>query len=398
MTEDRIYLDNNATTALDPRVFEAMRPVFLESYGNAASRQHEAGRAAADAVESAREVLADILHADPREIVFTSGATESDNLALKGVATSTVHQQRGRHMVTVRTEHRAVLDPLERLAREGCEVTWLGVDGNGLVDLEALAAALRDDTVLVSIMHGNNETGVLQPIRAIGELCRGRGVLFHTDATQSFGKEAIDVERDHIDLLCLSAHKLYGPKGVGALYVRRKRPRVRLEAIFDGGGHERGFRSGTLNVPGIVGLAEAARLATVDREAEQARIRAMRDRFEAGLQSRLDGVVVNVESAPRLANTSNVSFEGLSAEPLLERMPELCASTSSACTSARRQPSYVLAAMGLGAERIAGSVRFSLGRFTTDDDVRRALEKIVPAVKALQKQSPAPIEPPPSWA
>ncbi|MEQ8762959.1 MAG: cysteine desulfurase family protein [Planctomycetota bacterium] len=386
---DRVYLDNNATTPLDPRVFEAMRPYFLDVFGNAASR-HVAGQEAFEAVERAREVIAGALNADPREIVFTSGATESDNLALKGVAASSVHRQRGDHIVSVRTEHRAVMDPLERLEREGSEVTWLGVDARGVVDLGELSAALRDDTVLVSIMHANNETGVLQPIRAIGELCRSRGVLFHTDATQSFGKEPIDVEADRIDLLSLSAHKLYGPKGVGALYVRRKRPRVRLEPIQDGGGHERGFRSGTLNVPGIVGLAEAARLATSERDTEQARVRALRDRFEGELGKRLSGVTINGLEAPRLSGTSNVSFEGVVAEQILERLPSLCASTSSACTSATRQPSYVLAAMGSSTEHIRGSVRFSLGRFTTEAEIERAVGQIAAAVSSLRLEASVP--------
>ena len=322
--------------------------------------------------------MASVIGADPREIVWTSGATESDNLALQGVAQAPAYRKR-RHVVTVTTEHRAVLDTCEHLERVGVDVTYLGVDRDGRLDLDRLAQAITERTLLVSIMHANNETGVLHPIARIGALCRERGVLFHTDATQSYGKERIDVNAMHVDLLSASAHKIHGPKGVGMLYVRRRGPRVRCEPLAHGGGHERGFRSGTLNVPGIVGMGVAATLA-----ADNDTVRTLRDRLETGLQSRVDEVEVNGDRADRLANTTNLSFTGVDGAKLMQRMPALAVSSSSACTSAALQPSYVLGAMGCDDARIRGSVRFSLGRFNTADQIETAIETVAGAVLALR--------------
>jgi len=382
-----VYLDHNATTPLDPRVFEAMRTAYLHEFGNAASRQHAAGRRASELVEEAREELASLIGADAREIIWTSGATESDNLALKGVSRAPAYRGK-RHLVSVVTEHKAVLDPLDSLERDGFEVTRLPVNGEGLVDLERLAGALRDDTLLVSVMHANNEIGVLQPIEKIGPLCKERGVLFHTDATQSLGKEPIDVEACGIDLLSCSAHKLHGPKGVGALYIRRRGPRVRCEPLLDGGGHERGMRSGTLNVPGIVGLAAAVALCREGGAAEQERVRELRDRLEEGLLEQVPDVSRNGHRTQRLSGTANLSFAGTDAESLMRRMPGLAVSTSSACTSATLQPSYVLSALGASRERIDGSLRFSLGRFTTSADIERAGEMMTAAVAAESVEGP----------
>ena len=373
-----IYLDHNATTPLDPRVLDAMLPFLTDRFGNAASRHHALGCDAATAVETAREHVASVIGADPREIAWTSGATESDNLALQGVAHAPAYRKK-RHVVTVATEHRAVLDTCEHLEREGVDVTYLGVDRDGRLDLDRLADAITEQTLIVSIMHGNNETGVLHPIARIGALCRERGVLFHTDATQSYGKERIDVNAMHVDLLSASAHKIHGPKGIGLLFVRRRGPRVRCEPLVHGGGHERGLRSGTLNVPGIVGMGVAATLAAGDDA-----VRALRDRLEAGVQSRVDGVEVNGDRAGRLANTTNLSFAGVDGAKLMKRMPELAVSSSSACTSAALQPSYVLGAMGCDDARIRGSVRFSLGRFNTADEIETAIETVAGAVAALR--------------
>jgi cysteine desulfurase len=381
MQDDLIYLDYNATTPLDPRVLEAFRPYLEDSFGNAASRHHRLGLQAGEAVDRARVQVAAVIGADPREIFWTSGATESNNLALKGLAASPVYKNR-RHMVTVLTEHRAVLDPCRHLQEQGFEVTFLKVDSAGRLDLADLHRALRDDTLVVSIMHGNNEIGVIHPIAEIGQLCRTRGVLFHTDATQSFGKEEIDVNSSCIDLLSFSAHKACGPKGVGGLFVRRRRPRVRCEALIHGGGHERGLRSGTLNVPGIVGLGAAAELCRTEWQSERSRVRALRDRLQDGLVSAIEGTVVNGAGEPRLAGTLNVSFPGVEADPLLERLPDLALSTASACTSAAMQPSYVLGALGLSEELILASIRFSLGRFTTEGEVDRAVEMMVAGVAA----------------
>ena len=371
-----IYLDHNATTPLDPRVLDAMMPFLTDRFGNAASRHHSLGCDAATATETARGQVASTIGADPREIVWTSGATESDNLALQGVANSPVYRKQ--HLITVVTEHRAVIDTCEALEQRGVTVTYLPVDGDGRLDLGQLADAITDQTLLVSVMHANNETGVIHPIGEIGALCRERGVLFHTDATQSFAKQPIDVHSMHIDLLSASGHKIHGPKGVGLLYLRRRDPRVRCQGLLHGGGHERGLRSGTLNVPSIVGMGLAATLPHGDG------IGALRDRLERGLLSRLGGVEVNGVGADRLATTTNVSFAGVDGATLMKRMPDLAVSSSSACTSALLQPSYVLGAMGCDEDRARGSIRFSLGRFTTAEEVELALDTVVEAVTALR--------------
>ena len=376
-----IYLDYNATTPVDPRVLDAMMPFFHERFGNAASRHHHYGCDAAQAVETARGQVASVIGADPREIIWTSGATESNNLAILGMAASPFYASKGNHIVTVTTEHRSVLDPVEHLERRGFRVTWFGVDRRGCLDLQRLAEAITDRTILVSVMHANNEIGVLHPIREIGALCRERSVLFHTDATQSFGKEPIDVGTFGIDLLSGSAHKICGPKGIGFLYVRRRDPRVRCEPLLHGGGHERGLRSGTLNVPGIGGMGAAAALCRQEMSAEQERIRRLRDRLESGIVAALEGIQVNGHPVHRLANTSSLRFAGVDGEELMKSMPEIAVSSSSACTSAALQPSYVLGALGCDEEGIRGSVRFSLGRFTTVEEVDTAVSRVVEAVK-----------------
>lgn len=384
-----IYLDHAATTPLDPRVLDAMLPFYGERFGNAASRQHRIGRAAAAAVEAARAEVAALLGADPREIVFTSGATEANNLALKGVAFTRAYERAPRHVVTVATEHRAVLDPLRTLEEEhGFRVTRLGVDALGHADLDELASAVKDGARLVSVMHANNETGVLHPLEAVGALCREHGALFHTDATQTVGKEPLDVAAVPIDLLSASAHKLYGPQGVGALYVRRKGPRARVRALIDGGGHEGGRRSGTLAVALIVGFGEAARIARAERETERERVRALRDGFEARLLAELPEVERNGDPERRLAGHANLSFAGVDAESLFTRLATVCASSSSACTSAALQPSHVLRAHGFDAARIAGSVRFSLGRTTTPDELERAVAELVRGIRAERAEGP----------
>jgi cysteine desulfurase len=383
-----IYLDYNATTPMDPRVLEAMQPYFLKSYGNAASRHHQLGQEAKAAVEKAREQVAQLLNADPREIIWTSGATEANNLALQGVAHAEAYRRKGRHLITVRTEHPAVLDPCRFLETEGFEVTYLPVDREGRLDLDQLAESLRPDTLLVSIMAANNEIGVLHPVKVIGALCRNQGILFHSDATQALGKEPLDVQTNALDLVSFSGHKMYAPKGVGGLYVRRRNPRVRLQPQLHGGGHERGWRSGTLNVPGIVGLGMAAELFSKERENEQSRSTGLCDRLEAGLHQQVSDCQVNGGRAPRLTNTSNMSFAGCDAEALLRRLPKLAASTASACTTAALQPSHVLGAMGIDDQEIQGSVRFSLGRFSTEAEIDQALNQIVKAVH-LERESPS---------
>lgn len=373
-----IYLDNNATTPLDPGVLKAMMPFLTDQFGNAASRHHTLGCDAARAVETARAQVASVISADPREIVWTSGATESNNLALQGIAQSPRYKRK--HIVTVATEHRAVLDPCEVLEKRGFSVTYLGVDNNGCLDLDRLATAVSDETLLVSIMHANNETGILHPITRIGKLCRKRGALFHTDAAQSIGKEQIDVNAMSVDLLSASAHKIHGPKGIGMLYVRRRDPRVRCEALMYGGRHERGLRSGTLNVPGIVGMGAALTLL------QNNDLGPLRDRLETGILSSLQGVEINGHHTRRLANTTNMSFAGVDGATLMKRMSGIAVSSSSACTSALLQPSYVLGAMGLDEERIRSSVRFSFGRFNTDEEVDNAIETVARAVTALRAE------------
>jgi cysteine desulfurase len=380
-----IYMDYHATTPVDPRVLQAMLPYFKDEFGNASSKSHSFGWHAEEAVEAAREQVAKLIGASAKEIVWTSGATESDNLAIKGAARFNV--AKGKHLVSVATEHKAVLDSLHALERDGFEVTLLGVGRDGLVAPEAVRAALRPDTVLVSVMHGNNETGVVQPIEAIGAITRAAGVLFHCDAVQSVGKIPFDVEKANVDLASLSAHKMYGPKGVGALYVRRK-PRVRLTTQMDGGGHERGFRSGTLNVPGIVGFGKAAELALAEREAEAARVLALREKLRTALEAQLDLVTVNGSLAHRLPGNLNMSFAYVEGEAMMMAIKDVAVSSGSACTSASLEPSYVLRAMGIGDDLAHSSIRFGLGRFNTEAEVDHVVRLVVEKVKKLRDMSP----------
>ena len=380
-----IYLDNNATTRVAPEVTEAMLPFFREDFGNAASKSHAYGWRAEEAVEAARAQVAALIGASPKELVWTSGATESDNLAIKGVAE--FHAGKGRHLVTCATEHKAVLDSMHALERRGWTVTVLPVGRDGRLDPAAVKAALRPDTVLVSVMHANNETGVVHPIEEIGAITRAAGVLFHCDAVQSAGKIPFDVEQANVDLASLSAHKMYGPKGVGALYIRRK-PRVRLTAQMDGGGHERGFRSGTLNVPGIVGFGKAAALALAEREPEAARVLALREKLRAGLAAGLDLVTVNGSLEHRVPGNLNVSFAYVEGEALMMAIKDVAVSSGSACTSASLEPSYVLRAMGVSDDLAHSSIRFGLGRFTTGEEIDHATRLVVEKVKKLRDMSP----------
>ncbi|MFL5274583.1 MAG: IscS subfamily cysteine desulfurase [Anaeromyxobacteraceae bacterium] len=380
-----IYMDCHATTPVDPRVLDAMLPYFREEFGNAASKSHSFGWRAEEAVEAARAEVGALIGASAKEIVFTSGATESDNLAVKGAAH--FYKDKGRHLVTCRTEHKAVLDPMHRLEREGYEVTYLPVAGDGRVDPADVAKAIRPDTILVSLMHANNETGVLHPIEEIGRVTRERGVAFHCDAVQTVGKLAFDVERLNVDLASISAHKLYGPKGVGALYVRRK-PRVRLIAEQDGGGHERGYRSGTLNVPGIVGLGKACAVARAELSAEAPRLLALRERLRRGLEERVELVSVNGSLEHRLPGNLNVSFAYVEGEALMMAVKDVAVSSGSACTSASLEPSYVLRAMGVSDELAHASIRFGLGRFNTEEEVDFVVELFAAKVKKLRDMSP----------
>ncbi len=379
-----VYLDYAATTPVDRRVASKMWPYLTEIYGNPASRSHAYGWAAEEAVELAREQVCTLINADPREIVWTSGATESNNLAIKGAAH--FHSAKGRHLVTVATEHKAVLDSMRELERAGYEVTVLPVQANGLLDPERFAAALRPDTVLASVMFVNNETGVLQDVATLGSMCRAKGVLFHVDAAQAAGKVAIDLEQLPIDLMSLSAHKIYGPKGIGALYVRRK-PRVRIEAQMHGGGHERGLRSGTLATHQIVGMGEAFWLARENMAADNARILALRERLWAGLQS-LDAVVLNGDAQQRAAHYLNVSFNYVEGESLLMGIKDVAVSSGSACTSASLEPSYVLRAMGRSDELAHSSVRFSIGRFTRAEEIDFTVARVTEVVQRLRAMSP----------
>ncbi len=376
-----IYMDHHATTPVDPRVLERMLPYFKDAFGNAASRNHVFGWRAEEAVEAARQEVAKLIGATAREIVFTSGATESDNLAIFGVAEA--YRQHGDHIVTQATEHKAVLDPCAALAKRGFQVTVLPVDATGLVDPAAVEAALTSRTILVSIMAANNEVGTLQPVRDIGAICRKRGVLFHSDATQAVGKVAFDVAA--VDLASCSAHKLYGPKGVGALYVRRKEPRVTLAPMILGGGHERGLRSGTLNVPGIVGFGEAARLAVAARTSEAERLKGLRDRLYTRIGSGLDRVHLNGHPQERLPGTLNISIAGVEAEPLILALRDVAVSSGAACTSATLEPSHVLRAMGVPAELAHGSLRFGLGRFTTQEEVDYVADLVVEKARRLRE-------------
>lgn len=380
-----IYMDYHATTPLDPRVLDAMLPYFREEFGNASSKSHPFGWHAEEAVEQARAEVAALIGASPKEIVWTSGATESNNLAIKGVAE--FHAGKGKHLVTVATEHKAVLDSMHALERKGWSLTVLPVARDGRLDPAAVKAALRPDTVLVSVMHANNETGVIQPIAEIGAITRAAGVLLHCDAVQSAGKIPFDVEAAQVDLASLSAHKMYGPKGVGALYVRRK-PRVRLTAQMDGGGHERGFRSGTLNVPGIVGFGKACALAAAEREAEAARVLALRERLRAGLSAGLDLLTLNGSLEHRLPGNLNVSFAYVEGEAMMMAIKDVAVSSGSACTSASLEPSYVLRAMGVGDDLAHSSIRFGLGRFTTEAEVDYTVRLVIDKVKKLRDMSP----------
>ena len=386
MSNNLIYMDNQATTPVDPRVLEEMLPWFSENFGNAASRNHAYGWTAEKAVTNARKTIAEAIGGNSREIIFTSGATESNNIALLGVAR--MYQSRGKHLITCTTEHKAILDPMNYLANNGWEITVLEVDEFGQIKLDELRAAIRPETTLVSIMHGNNEVGTLQAVAEIGAICHESGVLFHCDATQTVGKEIVNVEDMHIDLLSCSAHKMYGPKGVGALYIRRRNPRVRLEAIIHGGGHERGFRSGTLNVPGIVGMAKALELCLENREQEQARIAQLRDRLETKLSAELDFIKVNGHPQQRLATNLNMSFKYVEGESMLMGLDGIAVSSGSACTSASLEPSYVLRALGLGDDLAHSSIRFSLGRFNTEAEVDETAQRTIATVKRLREMSP----------
>jgi cysteine desulfurase len=381
-----IYMDNHATTPVDSRVLEEMLPYFKETFGNAASRNHSFGWAAEEAVEQARERIAKLIGASAKEIIFTSGATESDNLAIKGVAE--MYKEKGNHIITVVTEHKAVLDTCKRLEKYGYRVTYLPVQKDGLIGLEDFGRALDDKTILVTIMAANNESGVLQPIAEIGKICREHGVLFHTDAAQAIGRVPLDVNRQSIDLAAISGHKVYGPKGVGALYVRRKDPRVQISAIIDGGGHERGMRSGTLNVPGIVGLGKACALAAEEMASEAPRLAKLRNRLRDKIMDRLDDVSINGSMEHRLPGNLNLSFAHVDGESLLMGIDDVAVSSGSACTSAALEPSYVLKALGTNDDLAHSSIRFGIGRFNTDAEIEYVADRVVETVMRLRELSP----------
>jgi cysteine desulfurase len=381
-----IYMDNHATTPMDPRVFEAMRPYFVDLFGNAASRNHSFGWEAEEATEKARKQIADLIGATPKEIVFTSGATESNNLALKGIAE--IYAERGNHIITQATEHKAVLDPCKRLERQGVRVTYVPVKQNGLIDLDQLRDAITDKTILISIMYANNEIGVVQPIQDIGKIAKEKGVLFHSDAAQAVGKIPVTVMSDGIDVLSLSAHKLYGPKGCGALYVRRRNPRVQITAQIDGGGHERGMRSGTLNVPGIVGLGAACEIAKREMAEESTRLSFLRDKLKNKLITELDEVYINGSMEHRLPHNLNISFAYVEGESLLMGINDVAVSSGSACTSATLEPSYVLKALGAGDDLAHSSIRFGIGRFNTEEEIDYVGNKVVEVAKKLRELSP----------
>ena len=382
-----IYLDNHATTQVDPRVLEAMLPFFSEKFGNAASRSHQFGWEAEQAVETAREQIAKLIGASAKEIIFTSGATESDNLAIKGVAEAC--RDKGDHIITVATEHKAVLDSCKHLEKQGYRVTYLSVASDGLLSLDDLKAAFGDKTILVAVMYANNEVGVVQPVAEIGRLCHERGVLFHCDAVQAIGKIPVDVNRDGIDLMSITAHKLYGPKGAGALYVRSKIPRLQVAAQIDGGGHEHGMRSGTLNVPGIVGLGKACELAMEEMPMESPRIAALRDKLKHQLEENLDDVHVNGSIEHRLPGNLNIRFGGVDSESLLMGINDIAVSTGAACTAAKIEPSYVLKAMGLTDEQANSTLRFGIGRFNTEAEIDYTAERLIDTVKKLRELSSA---------
>jgi cysteine desulfurase len=381
-----VYLDNNATTPMDPRVLEAMIPYFTDHFGNAASRNHPFGWQAEEAVDYAREQVAKLIGADPKEIIFTSGATEGDNLAIKGVYE--MYASKGNHIITCTTEHKAVLDTCKHVEKLGGEVTYLKVQPDGLINLQELEAAVKPTTILITIMYGNNEIGVIQPVREISAIARKHGVLFFTDGTQAVGKIPVDVNKDGIDIMAFTAHKMYGPKGVGALYVRRKNPRVKVTAQMDGGGHERGMRSGTLNVPGIVGFGKACELCMQDMVEDTKRIKALRDKLENALLQ-IEEAYVNGHREHRLPHVTNISFKHVEGEGLMMGFNKTIAlSSGSACTSASLEPSYVLKALGLGDDLAHSSLRFGLSRFTTEEQIDYTIEQITNAVNKLREMSP----------
>ncbi len=381
-----VYFDNHATTPVDPRVLDAMLPYFSEKFGNAASRNHEFGWKAEEAVENGRAQIARLIRANPREIVFTSGATESDNLAIKGVADRL--REKGHHIITQATEHKAVLDVCKLLEKSGADATYLPVSAGGLIDLDDLRRAITPQTILISIMYANNEIGVIQPIAEIGKIAKEKKILFHVDAVQAVGKIPVDVQKDGIDLLSISAHKIYGPKGVGALYVRRKDPRVELTSMIDGGGHERGMRSGTLNVPGIVGLGKACEICLKEMPDESERLGRLRDKLKHAIMSRLYGTAINGSMDHRLPNNLNLSFSGVEGDALLMGINDVAVSSGSACTSAMIEPSYVLRALGVSEDLAHSSIRFGLGRFNTEEEVDYVADRVVETVKRLRELSP----------
>ena len=381
-----IYFDNHATTQVDPRVVQAMLPYFTEKFGNAASRNHPFGWAGEEAVENARAQVASLIGATPKEIIFTSGATESDNLMIKVVAE--MYREKGNHIITQAIEHKAVLDTCKRLEKDGFEVTYLPVGKDGRVNPEDVRKAITPKTILITIMYANNEIGIINPIQEIGKIAKEHGIFFASDGVQAVGKIPVDVQKDNIDLLAISAHKIYGPKGVGALYVRRRNPRVQLAAIIDGGGHERGMRSGTLNVPGIVGLGAACEIAQKEMAEESVRLRRLRDRLKAGLEAKLDEVFINGSLEHRLPNNLNMSFAYVEGESLLMGINDIAVSSGSACTSATLEPSYVLKALGVGEDLAHTSIRFGLGRFNTEEEVDYVTDKMVTVVTKLRELSP----------
>ena len=382
-----IFLDNHSTSPMDPRVLDAMLPYFVEKFGNAASRNHAFGWAAEEAVENARKQIAKLIHADSKEIVFTSGATESDNLAIKGVLE--MYKEKGDHIITSSTEHRAVIDTAKSLEAKGkATVTYLPVDKFGMVNPEDVRKAITEKTILISVMLANNEIGTINPVKEIGKIAKEKGILFHCDATQGVGKIPVDVLDMGIDLMSFSAHKIYGPKGVGALYVRKKNPRVRIAAQMDGGGHERGMRSGTLPVPLIVGFGKACELCEQEMATESVRLAAMRDRLQAGIMKEIDEAYLNGHPTQRLPHNLNISFAYVEGESLLMGMKDIALSSGSACTSATLEPSYVLRALGVGVELAHSSIRFGLGRFNTDEEIEYTIKKVIEIVTKLREMSP----------
>ena len=381
-----VYMDNHATTPVDPRVVEAMLPYFTEKFGNAASRNHEFGWVAEEAVENARGQIARLINATPKEIVFTSGATESTNLAIKGIAE--MYREKGKHIITQVTEHKATLDTCKRLEKYGYEVTYLPVEKDGRINLDDLRRAITPQTILISIMYANNEIGVIQPVAEIGKIAKEKGIFFHSDGVQAVGKVPVDVQKDGIDMLSISGHKIYGPKGVGALYVRRKNPRVQLSAIIDGGGHERGMRSGTLNVPGIVGLGKACEICQQEMAAESEKLMRLREKLTQSIMSRLDETFINGSMTHRLPHNINISFAYVEGESLLMGIHDVAVSSGSACTSATLEPSYVLKALGVGEDLAHTSIRFGIGRFNTEEEVNYVADRVVETVNRLRELSP----------